>query len=58
MVALDAGAHEVGAAIGRVLGDEPRRAAMRAAAERFANEWTFRRVADELADVIRKTIGT
>jgi hypothetical protein len=37
--------------------DDPRHAAtMRAAGAMFAKEWTFSRVADELAGAIRRTL--
>jgi glycosyltransferase involved in cell wall biosynthesis len=56
MVALDASAAEITAAISRVLDDPAHRESMRGAGHEFAKEWTFRRVADEVADVVRATL--
>jgi glycosyltransferase involved in cell wall biosynthesis len=57
MVAADAPASEVRSRIAAILDDEARRSAMHDAGIAFAEEWTFARVAAELADVVRATLA-
>jgi glycosyltransferase involved in cell wall biosynthesis len=57
MVAPDAPPRAIAAAVGSILGDPARAASMRAAGQAFASEWTFARVAGELAEVVRRTLA-
>jgi glycosyltransferase involved in cell wall biosynthesis len=57
MVAPDAPAAAVRDALAGILGDDTRAASMRQAGRAFAAEWTFTRVADEVANVIRAALA-
>jgi glycosyltransferase involved in cell wall biosynthesis len=57
MVSPDAPASDIAAAIRSVIDDPARSASMRAAGAAFAKDWTFARVADELATVIRRALA-
>jgi glycosyltransferase involved in cell wall biosynthesis len=57
MVALDAPPTEIAAKIRSVLEDPAHADAMRRAGTAFATEWTFERVAREIADVVRQTLA-
>jgi glycosyltransferase involved in cell wall biosynthesis len=56
MVTPDATVHELAAAIAVVLRDASGSHERRDAARQFASEWTFDRVASEIAEVVRRTV--